>query len=61
MYGSQNNLIIKSQHLPRNLNPDSARLRENNTQGERINDGYQYQYWKAKVFTKAMTKYGYPN
>ena len=38
------NLTIKSQHLFCNQNPDSARLREHNAKGGRINDGYQYHY-----------------
>ena len=61
MYGYHVNLTIKSQHLLRNRNPDSAKLRKHNVKERRINDACQYQYWKAKVFTKATIKYGYPS
>ena len=61
MYGYHGNLTIKSQHLPRNQNPDSPRLREHNAKEGRINDGCQYHYWRAMVSTKATIKYGYPS
>ena len=61
MSGYHGNLVIRSQHLPRNRSPDSARRREHSAKEEPINDGYQYHYWRAKVFTKATIKYGYPS
>ena len=61
MYGYHDNLAIRSQYPPRNLKPDSARLREHDAKEGRINDGCQYHYWRAKVFTKATIEYGYPS
>ena len=61
MYGYHVNLNIKSQHFPRNRNSYNAELREHDIKERCINDGYQCNYWKAKVFTKATIRYGYPN
>ena len=61
MYGYPVNLTINNQHSPHNQNPDGFELRRHNIEERRINDGCQYQYWNAKVFTKEMTKYGYPS
>ena len=60
-YGYHGNLNIESQHVPLHQNLNNAELREHIIKKRRINDGCQYQYWKAKVFTKATIKYGYPS
>ena len=60
MYGYLVNLNIKIQNFPHNPNP-IPELRKCTIEVECIKNGYQYNYWKAKVFTKAMIRYGYPN
>ena len=61
MYGYPVNLNIKSQHFPWDPNLVNLELRKCNIVTDCINNGYQYSYWKAKVFTKAMIGYGCPN
>ena len=61
MYGYLVNLNIKSQHFPYDSNLVNPELRKCNIESECIGNGCQYNYWKAKVFTKAMITYGYPN